>query len=145
MPTATRKRLLAIDYGTKRIGLAKSDLFQMFAQPVGTFDREGLFRTITEIVTRDGVEKIIVGYPLNEQGEQTRMTSVVDKFIKTLQEVFPQLTIETVNEYGSSKSAEQVLIASGVRKTERGRKGRLDSTAASLLLQDYLTVHRASD
>ncbi|MEI6756232.1 MAG: Holliday junction resolvase RuvX [Chlorobium sp.] len=138
MSLRLKKRVLAIDYGTKRIGLAQSDPLGLFAQPVGTFDSERLFKTLREMVAQGDIEKIIVGYPLSNTGEQNTMTGLVDRFIDSLRETFPQILIETLNEYHSSRDARQLLIASGTSKKKRAEKGRLDSAAACLLLSEYL-------
>jgi putative Holliday junction resolvase len=143
MVSIYKKRVLAIDYGTKRIGLAKSDPLRLFAQPVGTFDTKGLHLAIADIIRLDGVEKILVGYPLNANDGKNRMTGVVDRFIDELRAVYPELGIEPVDEHRSSAEARQLLVASGVRRNERSRKGRLDSAAAAIILQEYLDLqHR---
>ena len=132
------KRIVAIDYGTKRIGLAQSDPLQLFAQPAGTFDRTGLSEALATMVKQDHIALVIVGYPLSESGETNAMTGVVDRFIEELRAEFPQLVIETVDEHHSSKRARQILIASGTSRKERQQKGRLDSAAACVLLSEYL-------
>ncbi|NTU97482.1 MAG: Holliday junction resolvase RuvX [Chlorobiaceae bacterium] len=133
-----KKRVLAIDYGTKRIGLAKSDPLGLFAQPVGTFDRKGLFGKLREQLDSEEIEKVIVGYPLSETGEKNSMTEVVDRFIAELGESFPGLCIETIDEHSSSSCARGILAASGISKKKRRQKGRLDSAAACVMLTDYL-------
>ena len=132
------RRVLAIDYGTKRIGLACSDPFRLFAQPVGTFDRPGLSKALGKLLLESVIEKVIVGYPLSSSGEQNTMTGVVDRFIEELHEEFPQLLIERLDEHHSSRDASHILIASGRSRKERKEKGRLDSAAACVLLSDYL-------
>lgn len=138
MSLEMKKRVLAIDYGTKRIGLARSDPFGLFAQPVGTFDREELFKAIEVMMGNNDIEKIIVGYPLSYSEEINAMTGVIDRFIESLAETFPGLTIEAVDEHRSSREAHSILIASGTSRKKRQQKGRLDSAAACILLSDYL-------
>ena len=133
-----KKRVLAIDYGTKRIGLAQSDPLWLFAQPIGTVDRAGLSKAIATMVQQDDIALVIVGYPLSASGEKNAMTSVVDRFIEELRGEFPQLLIETVDEHHSSRDARQILIASGKSRKERQQKGRIDSAAACVLLTEYL-------
>ncbi len=133
-----KKRIVAIDYGTKRIGLAQSDLLHLFAQSVGTFSEPDLYKQLTTIEKEDGIEKILLGNPTNSDGSPNRMTKVVAEFEARLHAKFPHLTVEKVSEFGSSKAAMQTLIESGVRKKERNQKGRLDKVAAALLLQHYL-------
>jgi len=133
-----KKRIVAIDYGTKRIGLAKSDPLWLFAQPVGTFDRSALSVALATMVRQDDIALLLVGYPLSDGDERNAMTGVVDRFIAELRAEFPQLAIETVDEHHSSRSASQILIASGRSRKERQQKGRLDSAAACVLLSEYL-------
>ncbi len=135
--STAKPRLLAIDYGSKRIGLAKSDPFHLFAQSVGTFDEAELFVQL-RLLRAEGVEKILVGYPTSSDGSANRMTAVVERFIARLKTEFPDTPIEPIDEFGSSKKAMQILVQSGVSKKERDKKGRLDKAAAALLLQTYL-------
>ncbi|NTV98310.1 MAG: Holliday junction resolvase RuvX [Chlorobiaceae bacterium] len=139
-----KKRVLAIDYGTKRIGLAKSDPLGLFAQPVGTFDLEGLFRAVRELLQSGEVEKVIVGYPLSYTGEKNPMTAVVDRFITEFGDAFPGTAIETVDEHSSSSRAREILISSGTSRKKRNQKGRLDSAAACVMLAAYLESHPKS-
>ena len=137
-----KQRVLAIDYGTKRIGVARSDPFGLFAQPVGTFDRAGFFKTLEAMLGTNDIEKIIVGYPLSNTGEKNAMTGVLDRFIDELSVAFPLIPVETINEHHSSRDAQRILIASGNSRKVRQKKGRLDSAAACLHLSDYLETHR---
>lgn len=135
------KRLLALDYGTKKIGMAQSDPLGMFAQPVGTFDLEGMFRAIDAILAAEGIEKILVGYPLSDHGAQNRMTAVVDRFITDLTKAYPLLPVEKRDEHRSSREAMQILVSAGTSRKQRAIKGRIDRTAACIILQDYLDSH----
>ena len=135
------KRVVAIDYGTKRIGVARSDPLWLFAQPVGTFDRPGLSKTLDAMTKADDIALVIVGYPLSESGEKNAMTGVIDRFIESLHEEFAQLRIETVDEHHSSRDARSILIASGKSRKNRQQKGRIDSAAACVLLSQYLESH----
>lgn len=138
MSLTQKKRVVAIDYGTKRIGVAQSDPLWLFAQPVGTVDRAGLSKTLDILMKQDDIALVIVGYPLNENGEKNTMTEVIDRFIETLHEEFPQLMIETVDEHHSSRDARSILIASGKSRKKRQQKGLIDSAAACVLLREYL-------
>ena len=137
-----KKRIVAIDYGTKRIGVAESDPLQLFAQPVGTLERETLFSRLEAMAGREEIEKILVGYPLSSDGSENRMTGVIDRFIEELSIAFPGLPVERVDEHRSSRDAMQILAASGLSRKERNRKGRLDSAAACVILREYLETRR---
>jgi putative Holliday junction resolvase len=142
MRLTPKKRVVAIDYGTKRIGVARSDPLWLFAQPVGTFDRPGLSKTLDAMMKADDIALVIVGYPLSESGEKNAMTGVIDRFIESLHEEFAQLRIETVDEHHSSRDARSILIASGKSRKSRQQRGRLDSAAACVLLGEYLENQR---
>ena len=142
MRLTPKKRVVAIDYGTKRIGVARSDPLWLFAQPVGTFDRPGLSKTLEAMIKADDIALVIVGYPLSESGDKNAMTGVIDRFIESLHEEFAQLRIETVDEHHSSRDARSILVASGKSRKNRQQKGRLDSAAACVLLSEYLENQR---
>lgn len=141
MSPASLQRIIGIDFGTKRIGLAKSDPLGMFAQPVGTFDMTGLLETLAKVREEEGIELIVVGYPLSDRGEQNRMTSVVDRFIEELRAALPEVPVETADEHRSSRSAMKILAGSGASRKKRQEKGRLDTAAACVILQEWLDSH----
>ena len=141
MSLISKKRVVAIDFGTKRIGVAQSDPLWLFAQPVGTVDRSGLSLKLEGMIKKDDIALLIVGYPLSESGKQNAMTGVIDRFIETLHDEFPKLKIETVDEHHSSRDARTILVASGKSRKVRQQKGRLDSAAACVLLSQYLESH----
>lgn len=142
MSSSSYKRIVAIDYGTKRIGVAKSDPLCMFAQPVGTFDEVGLFKVLDVILREDGIRLFIVGYPLSDSGETNRMTGVIDRFVGELTGRYPSIPVETVDEHRSSKAARRILVDSGQSRKQRNVKGRVDTAAACVILQDYLDAAR---
>ncbi|NTV67482.1 MAG: Holliday junction resolvase RuvX [Chlorobaculum sp.] len=137
MPSS-HKRIIGIDFGTKRIGVAVSDPLRMFAQPLGTFDMEELVRVLARVRDEEGIERIVVGYPLSDTGAENRMTSVIDRFVVELREAFVGIPAETFDEHSSSRSAMKILAASGSSRKKRNEKGRLDTAAACLILQGYL-------
>jgi putative holliday junction resolvase len=138
MPSTRYKRVVAIDFGTKRIGVARSDPLGMFAQPVGTFDIDGLQEVLEGLLRQDGIDRIIVGYPLSDRGTANRMTSVIDRFVEELVRRFPLIPVETVDEHSSSKEARRILVDSGSSRKKRKVKGRVDTAAACVILQGYL-------
>ncbi|NTU52340.1 MAG: Holliday junction resolvase RuvX [Chlorobiaceae bacterium] len=140
--SSSHQRIIGIDFGSKRIGLAKSDPLGLFAQPVGTFDMTGLLDALSKMRNDEGIEKIVVGYPLNVNDEKTRMTRVIDGFIVELSAAFPGIPIETSDEHRSSRTAMQLLAGSGASRRKRNVKGRLDTAAACLILQGWLEGRR---
>lgn len=135
-------RILGIDYGTKRIGLAMTDPLQLFASPVGTFGLEELYRKIDAILKADTVECAVVGSPESSDGGKNAMTEVVDRFAGELRERFPMLRVERTDECGSSREATAILAASGRSRRSRQEKGRLDSAAACVILTRFLEEQR---
>ncbi len=133
-----KPRILAIDYGTKRIGLAMSDPLCLFAQTIGTFNETELVQQIHTIQQQDKIEKILLGLPTNLDGSSNRMTDVTKQFAQRLKNEVDNISIEFVDEFGSSKSASSLLKTIGVSKKKRGKKGRLDKAVAAMLLEDYL-------
>lgn len=137
MPPA-HQRIIGIDFGTRRIGVAMSDPLRMFAQPLGTFDMEGLVKVLSKVRDDEGIAMFVVGYPLSDSGGENRMTGVIDRFVAELREMFPGIPIETFDEHRSSRTAMKLLAASGKSRKTRNEKGRLDTAAACLILQGYL-------
>jgi len=137
--TAAFGRYLGIDVGSKRVGIARTDLFKSFASPVGTFSPEESFREIRRQIESEGpVEGIVVGWPLTPQGEPTHSTGLVKAYIKELGRKFPNIEIHRMDERYSSRKAREILVDSGVPKKKREEKGRVDQAAAAYLLQEFL-------
>ena len=131
-------RILAIDYGSKRVGLAISDPMQIVSQGIGIVDKSSaLIEKILAIIGREQVAAILVGMPFSENGTKGPKAIEVDEFIQRLSR---QVTIplETWDESLTSVEARRVHLMAGMKKKKRREKGRVDVMAARLLLQDYL-------
>jgi putative Holliday junction resolvase len=131
-------RILALDYGTKRIGVALSDELGWTAQPLETFERRTLERDIAHIhdlVRTHDVRQVLLGLPLRLNGKEGPAVQAVHEFIARLGEVLPA-PIVTWDERMTTKAAEELLIASDVSRKKR--KGVVDRVAAAILLQSYL-------
>jgi len=134
-------KVLGLDYGKVRIGIALSDESQTFA-----FGREFIqndnktLSKLKSIIESENVTKIILGYPVNLKGDKTRQTVEVEKFEERLKSITLPLRIEIVrwDERFTSKMAEDSLIESGMKKKKRQIKGNVDIVSAALLLQSYL-------
>ena len=129
---------MGIDYGERRIGLAISDPLFIIAKPFKIIDRKktiNYFDEILKITIEYGVKKIIVGLPLKLNGEHTLQTKVVYEFIKELSLIYNHEII-TIDERLSSVSAKNYLIEQGIKTGHN--KGRIDETAAAIILQEYL-------
>jgi len=133
-------RYLGIDVGSKRVGLARTDLLRTVANPVGTFRRPEIFEEIARLVEHEKVRKFVVGWPLTPQGEEGEATEMVERFIKELSRRFPDIEVEKVDERYTSKKAVQVMVNAGVPKMKRRERGRIDQAAAAIILQNYLDL-----
>ncbi len=132
------KRLLAIDYGTKRIGLALCDPLMTFAYPYKTIlNSNKVWSELLKIIKEQNVSSIILGYPLKEDGEPGAITKDVLNFKKILEEKFKIEVILRDERYTSSVALEQIK-ESVTKKSRRMDKGLIDRNAASVILQDYL-------
>ena len=132
-------RLIGIDVGSKRVGIARTDLFKTFAAPVGTFSPDESYKEVGRQIKMDGpVVGIVIGWPLTPQGDPTHSTQLVEDYIKKLKEKYPSIPTYTIDERFSSRDARKILVNSGVPKKKREEKGRVDQAAAAYLLQQFL-------
>lgn len=133
-------RILSIDFGGKRTGLAVTDPLQIIATALETVDTHHLYEFLKKYVVKEQVEKIIIGYPLNLNDTPTHATPLVDAAVKRLNKLFPQVPVEKVDERFSSRRASEAMLEMGMKKKDRRQKGNTDQIAATLLLQEYLNT-----
>lgn len=131
-------RILAIDYGTKRVGLAVSDPLKIIATALTTVPTQELLPYLQGYMAREEVEVLVVGLPKNLNAEDTNNTAPVKAFVKQLEKVFPHIPIRLVDERFTSKIALDTMIAGGSKKKDRRDKGRLDKISATIILQSYM-------
>jgi putative Holliday junction resolvase len=131
-------RLVGIDVGKKRVGIAQTDLLKTIALPVGTFSPEEALTIVQKITENAFVEKFVVGWPLSLTGEEGPATQMVNNFIKKLRHTFPNIDIVKVDERYTSTQAQSLMIEAGVPQKKRREKGRVDRIAAAIILQNYL-------
>jgi putative holliday junction resolvase len=131
-------RILAIDFGKKRTGLAVTDPLQIIATALDTVDSNELIGYLKKYFAKEPVEKVLVGYPLNFDETATDATPLVDKFIVKFGNVFPQMPVEKVDERMTSKMASQAISGMGLKKKDREKKELIDTVSAVLMLQEYL-------
>jgi len=134
-------RILALDYGGKRTGIGTTDPLQIIATPLITVQTEDLMDYLTDYFTQEEVSDMVVGQPTRHDGSFSAIEQYIVEFIEIFQKKFPLIVVHRINEMYSSKDAMQALVASGVKKKKRRDKKLLDSTAATLLLQEFL-YHR---
>ncbi len=134
-------RILGIDYGTKRIGVAMSDPTRLIAQGITTLDNNiKTVEKLLEIVKREEVVRIIVGMPYTADGGKGKKALEVEEFIQQLKQ-HTMIEIDTWDESYSSVNAHQAFIDIGMKKKKRQQKARVDEMAARLMLQEYLDSH----
>ena len=131
-------RILALDYGKKRTGIAVTDPLQIIATGLETVDSNELIGYLKKYMATEQVEKVLIGYPLNMDESPTDATPLVDKFIPKFQHVFPNLPIEKADERLTSKMASAAISGMGLKKKARERKDLIDTVAAVIILQEYL-------
>lgn len=132
-------RILAIDYGRKRTGLAVTDELQIIASGLTTIPSDTAIAFLTAYFIKENVTKVLIGEPKQMNGQPSESTSIIEKFVADFRAAFPQMPIVRVDERFTSKMAFQTMIDSGLSKKQRQNKGLVDEIAATILLQDYLT------
>ena len=131
-------RILSIDYGGKRTGLAVTDPLQIIATGLETIDSRELIPWLKKYTAQEDVELIIIGLPKNWDESDTHGTPLVEAAIKKIQKEFPNIPLKTVDERYSSKMAKDAMIEMGMKKKDRRDKKNVDLIAATIILQEYL-------
>jgi|TARA_B100001059_G_scaffold71525_1_gene68620 putative Holliday junction resolvase len=131
-------RILALDFGGKRTGIAKTDSLQMIASPLTTVHTPDLMDFLTNYFMDEDVSTIVIGQPTRHDGSFSPIEKDILFFIEKFKKKHPDIIVLRINEMFSSKDAMKALIDSGVRKKKRKDKKLLDSTAATILLQEFL-------
>ena len=132
-------RIICIDYGGKRCGLAVTDPLQIIATALTTVATKELYTYLAAYFAKEPVELILIGEPLNLDDSPTHATPLVKKAIVELGKKFPTIPIQTVDERFSSKNAVRAMVEMGMKKKDRQDKKNVDQIAATILLQEYLT------
>jgi len=131
-------RILSIDYGLKRTGLAVTDPMQIIATGLTTVDSKQLTPFLRDYFMKEQVELIIIGEPKNWDDTDTHATALVENIIKELQKNFPTIPIQKVDERYTSKMAKDAMLEMGMKKMQRRNKALVDEIAATIMLQEYL-------
>ena len=131
-------RILSIDYGGKRTGLAVTDPLQIIATGLETIDSRELIPWLKNYTAKEDVELIIIGLPKNWDESDTHGTPLVEAAIKKIKKEFPDMPLKTVDERYSSKMAKDAMLEMGMKKKDRRDKKNVDVIAATIILQEYL-------
>ena len=131
-------RILAIDYGQKRTGIAITDELQIIASGLTTIESPTAINFLRDYFSKEKVEKVLIGEPKQMNGQPSQSTEVIEKFVVKFKNTFPEMAIERVDERFTSKMAFQTMIDSGLKKQQRKNKALIDEISATIMLQDYL-------
>ena len=132
------KRIIGIDYGKKRVGVAVSDPLMIFASPLETVPTANIINYLKTYTSKEEVEKFVVGYPVNMDNRPSEAAQYVDGFLKQLKKAFPQIPVILEDERFTSVLAFQSLIDSGVKKMDRRDKAAVDKVSAAIILQTFM-------
>ena len=135
-------RILSIDYGQKRTGIAVTDDFQIIASGLTTIPSTDIIPFLKTYFSKENVETVIIGEPKQMNGLPSESTEIIENFITQFHTEFPNMKMELVDERFTSKMAFQTMIDSGLKKKQRQNKGLIDEIAATILLQDYLNYKK---
>jgi len=131
-------RILAIDYGSKRTGIAVTDEMQIIASGLTSVSTKNLIEFLKSYTSSEKVDLIVIGLPKQMNNELSESEPLILKFIKILNNKFPNMPVERVDERFTSKMAFQTMIASGINKNKRKNKSLVDEISATIILQSYL-------
>ena len=131
-------RILSIDYGKKRTGLAVTDPLQLIACGLATVDTYELYDYLQQYVAREDVERIVIGEPRQPNGQPSENLARVQQFVNRWRKAMPQIPIEYYDERFTSVLAHQAMIAGGLKKKARQDKALVDEISATIILEDYM-------
>lgn len=131
-------RILAIDYGKKRTGIAVSDTLQIIANGLTTVETGKLMDFLRDYISKEEVGKIVVGLPKQMNNEDSENMKRIEPFVNKLRKQFPQITIEYFDERFTSKLAQRTMIDGGLKKKDRQNKALVDEISATIILQGYM-------
>lgn len=132
-------RIMAIDYGLKRTGIAVTDPLQIIASALTTIESARIFTFLEEYLKKEKVALILIGDPRNLDDSPTDLTADVQRIISIMQGKFPEIPVQAIDERFSSVMASRAMIEMGMKKKHRREKGTVDQIAATMMLQEYLS------
>ena len=132
-------RIMAIDYGLKRTGIAVTDPLQIIASALTTIESARIFTFLEEYLEKEKVALILIGDPRNLDDSPTDLTADVQRIISIMQGKFPEIPVRPIDERFSSVMASRAMIEMGMKKKHRREKGAVDQIAATMMLQEYLS------
>ena len=131
-------RILAIDYGTKRVGVAVTDPLGMIAGALATVETPRIFNFLNEYLKVNDCNRLVIGYPLTLRNEPAEVTREIDRFIERFASLYPYIEVIKYDERFTSKLAFDTILASGIGRRKRRDKAVIDRISATIILQNYL-------
>ena len=131
-------RILGIDYGNKRIGIAVTDPLQLFASPLTTISPSDFDSFMEKYLRTEKVDSFVIGYPRQLNNLPSESVKYIDPFVKKIRKKYPEIAVHFIDERFTSQIAMRSMIDGGVRKSERQDKSMVDRISASIILQSYL-------
>lgn len=135
-------RILAIDYGRKRTGIAVTDPLQIIANRLTTIPTGEIWKFLEEYLKKEDVETVVVGYPRQMNNEASEAVQYINPFLKKFGEKYPGIKLELADERFTSKLALRAMIDGGIKKQKRKDKGMIDAISATIMLQSFLEQKR---
>lgn len=135
-------RILSIDYGKKRTGIAVTDPLQIIAGGLATVSTSTLFEFLTDYVAREPVERLVVGKPMQPNGQPSENLQRVEQFVNRWRKAKPEIPVDYYDERFTSVLAHRAMLDGGLRKKARQDKALVDEISATIILQDYLRSKR---
>jgi len=135
-------RIMAIDYGTKRVGIAVTDPNKIIATALDTVHSKDIIAYLKAYFASQEVECVVVGEPRQMDNTASEVTPQVEQFVKALKKAFPEMQVARFDERFTSKMAQQAILMSGVKKMERRNKSLIDQTSAVIILQSYMNANQ---
>lgn len=131
-------KIIAIDYGKKRVGIAITDALQIIASGLTTVETSKIFEYLQDLFQKEKIVKVLIGEPKQMNGQPSESAAMINDFVDKFKVNFPNKEVIRVDERFTSKMAQQTMLQSGLKKKQRQNKALLDEIAATILLQDYL-------
>jgi putative holliday junction resolvase len=132
-------RILALDYGQKRTGIAVTDEMQIIASGLTTVASDKVIEFLKEYFINEKVQKVLIGEPKQMNGLPSESAPIIEAFVEKFKITFPEMPVVRVDERFTSKMAFQTMIDSGLKKKQRQNKGLIDEISATIMLRDYLS------
>ena len=135
-------RILAIDYGKKRVGIAVTDTMQIIANGLTTVDSSEIFTFLKDYFSKEEVDTVVVGYPKTLSNQGAEALEFVNPFIKKLKKTYPKLDVQIHDERFTSKLAVRTMVEGGMKKKDRRNKANIDKISATIILQSFLEQNK---